>query len=1045
MKMTNSLSRPAFVMLAVCVSLLLSASSFAQTKIRVSGKVSDPSGMSVIGAAIVEEGNSGNGVITDIDGNYSIEVNPDAVLQVSSIGYTSLNVPVEGRAMIDIVLNVSTESLEEAVLVGYGTITKRSVSTAIATVDADKIAEMPTSNIAQSLVGLSSGLSLQQIDGSPGAAPAIRIRGAGSINSGNDPLYVIDGYPTTDSELFNNLNPADIESIQVMKDAASSAIYGSKAGNGVIMISTKHGRSGAPRVSFSAQAGISQPQHYVDVLNASDYLDMVIEARQNSGTIGSYQNLVELRESGNYIDTNWQDEIFRNALNARGTVSLTGGTDKIRYNFSVGLQDEDGILLNSFYQKISVKGGFDADITDWLSFGVSFSPTWSKTRSQKPTGGNTEDVSGVIAEALTAPPILPVYQPNGDYTQTSQHYPDYGLNNQWRNPVANLLENQNDKTSISSLGSAYVNIKPIKGLSIRSSLNFITKSSRLDYYQTAYLLGNEYTGNKSTPYLNAIDAYRRADFGYNIYWSTTATYEWAIAEKHNFNVVAGYDYEYNSGYWVRQDDRTDADNPIAYNNTNIHNVNGAILYNGSSSNTEYLFDALFARLIYDYDSKYVVSASIRRDRSSKFGPDNRAGIFYSASGAWNISEESFAESADWLDIAKLRVSYGVTGNDQIGNNYAWLSSLGTNHNVVFGTTTLPAYYPEEYSNRFLGWETNRQWDLGFDIGAWERTNLTVDLYRRVSDIVMPASIPNFNGISGTVNMNSGQIENKGIEIQLMGRPFVGEFTWESTINWSMNRNKILSLANNQTQLANQGAGTKWGNVIRNYVGRPMGDMYMLKVIGTFNTEEDLAKYPTNGSQAVGDLMFEDYNDDGKIDVNDYQLVGNYQPDFTFGWNNVFAYRNFDLAVTIDGQVGGNVIYAAARAFTLNRYDDNVLAESGLGRWRSAENPGNGTSHKAGTNNLGSNIGPSTRYLYDASFLRIRNVAIGYTIPRRICEKIGMSSIRVSANFQNLWTFDNYPGYSVEANYQGNSATNNGVDFGGYPIARVMTLGVNINF
>ena len=1052
MKMTSNQSRAAFVLLTAFVSLLFSASTIAppQAAIRVSGKVSDPSGLSVIGAAIVEKSNPTNGAITDLDGYYSIEVAPDAVLQISSIGYTDVEVSVDGRTTIDVVLEESSEALEEAVLIGYGTVTKRSVSTAVASVDADKIAEMPTSNLAQSLVGLSSGLQLQQVDGSPGSAPAIRIRGAGSINSGNDPLYVIDGYPTTDSELFNNLNPADIESIQVMKDAASSAIYGSKAGNGVIMITTKRGQSGAPRVSFSAQVGISQAQRYVDVLDADEYLDMVIEARTNNGTIDQFPDLVALRESGDYLNTNWQDAIFRNALNARGTVSLTGGTDKVRYNFSVGAQDEDGILLNSFYQKISIKGGFDANLTDWLTFGVSFAPTYSKTRTQRPYGGNTSDVTGIIAEALTAPPILPVYQPNGDYTQTSQHYagkngtPNYGLNTQWRNPVTNLLENNNDRTSISSVNSAYVDIKPIKGLTIRSSLNFITRSHRKDYYQSAYLLGGEYTGNKSTPYLNAINAYRQAGFGYNLYWSTTATYEWTLAEKHNFNVVAGYDYEYNSSFWVQQDDRTDADNPVAYNNTNITNVNGAILHDGSSENTEYLFDALFARLIYDYDSKYVVSASIRRDRSSKFGPDNRAGIFYSASGAWNISEEGFAETADWLDIAKLRVSYGVTGNDQIGDNYAWLSELGTDHNVVFGSTTLPSYFPEEYSNRMLGWETNRQWDLGFDIGAWERLNLTVDLYHRVSDIVMPANIPNFNGISGTINMNSGQIENKGIEIQLLGRPFVGEFTWESTLNWSMNRNKILSLANGQTQLSNQNAGNSWSNVIRNYVGRPMGDMYMLKVIGTFNTEEDLSK-PMNGTQGIGDLMFEDYNHDGKIDVNDYQLVGNYQPDFTFGWNNTFAYKNFDLALTIDGQVGGNVIYAAARAFTLNRYDDNVLAESGLGRWRSAENPGNGYSHKAGTNNLGSNIGASTRYLYDASFLRIRNLAIGYTIPQRICEKIGMSSIRISANFQNLWTFDNYPGYTVEVNNEGNSATNNGVDYGGYPIARVMTLGLNINF
>ena len=454
-----------------------------QEAIRVSGKVSDPSGLSVIGAAIVEKSNPTNGAITDLDGYYTIEVAPDAVLQVSSIGYTDVEVSVDGRTTIDVVLEESSEALEEAVLIGYGTVTKRSVSTAVASVDADKIAEMPTSNLAQSLVGLSSGLHLQQVDGSPGSAPAIRIRGAGSINSGNDPLYVIDGYPTTDSELFNNLNPADIESIQVMKDAASSAIYGSKAGNGVIMITTKRGQSGAPKVSFSAQVGISQAQRYVDVLESDEYLDMVIEARTNNGTIDQFPDLIALRESGDYLNTNWQDAIFRNALNARGTVSLTGGTDKVRYNFSVGAQDEDGILLNSFYQKISIKGGFDANLTDWLTFGVSFAPTYSKTRTQRPYGGNTSDVTGIIAEALTAPPILPVYQPNGDYTQTSQHYagkngtPNYGLNTQWRNPVTNLLENNNDRTSISSVNSAYVDIKPIKGLyavgEIASALKFV--------------------------------------------------------------------------------------------------------------------------------------------------------------------------------------------------------------------------------------------------------------------------------------------------------------------------------------------------------------------------------------------------------------------------------------------------------------------------------------------------------------------------------------------------------------------------------------------
>lgn len=1010
----------------------------------VTGSVKDGSGEPIIGATIMEKGTS-NGGVTDLDGNFSIKVGDHATLVVSYVGYERQEVPVTGKSTVNIVLTESDRTIDEVVVVGYGAIAKRSVSTAISTVKGDRIAGMPTSNVAQSLVGMSSGITLQQVNGEPGAAPAIRIRGAGSINSGNDPLYVIDGYPTTDSELFNSISPTDIDDIQILKDAASSAIYGSKAGNGVIIVTTKSGRTGKSRVSFSTQIGVNQVQRYVDVLGSKDYLDMIIEARTNNGTIGNFPGLLKLRESGDYANTNWQDEIFRNALNYRANANVTGGNENVTYHFSVNYQNEDGILLNSYYRKVNVKGGFDARLNKYVKIGVGFSPTYTKKRAQQPAGGGTEDVTGVIAEALSYPPILPVWQPNGDYTQIAQHYTRYGLNNQLRNPVANLLENSNDSWSIRTLTNAYIEIKSLKSLTVRSSVDLSTNSTKLDYYQSACLLGANETGNKSTPNLSAIDAYRASGFGYNTYWSTTATYDRMFGEKHHLNAVLGYDFEYNSDFSVRQDDRTDADNPVAYKNTSITNVMGANLWTGSSRNTKYAFDALFGRVIYDYDSKYVVSGSLRRDRSSKFGPDNRSGLFYSGSLAWNITEEPWMKRLSWLTIAKVRTSYGVTGNDQIGTNYAWISTINTNHNVVFGNVSFPAYYPNGYSNRELGWEKNKQVDLGIDLAFFNRINLTVDMYRRTSDIVMPANIPDFNGIAGSVYMNSGEVENKGIEVQLSAKVLQGTFNWETTFNWSLNKNKILSLANNQKQLANGKAGTKWADVIRNYVGRPMGDMYMLKVIGTFNTEADLQKYAKKGAEALGDLIFEDVNGDKVIDTNDYQCVGNYQPDFTYGWTNKLGYKNFDLAVTIDGQVGGKVIYAAARAFTLNRYDDNVLAESGLNRWRSAEQPGNGFSHKAGTNNLGANISPSTRYLYNADFLRIRNIALGYTMPRKLCSKIGVESVRFSMNVQNLWTFDSYPGYSVEANYKGNSATNNGVDFGGYPISRVITFGVNLNF
>lgn len=1034
----------------LCFILLLTCMT-ASAQSRVTGHVTDASGEPIIGASILLQGTSQGGV-TDLDGNFSVDgVFADGTLVVSYVGYTTQRIKVEGRVQLNIVLKEDQKTIDEVVVVGYGTITKRSVSTAMSTVKGNKIADMPTSNVAQSLAGLSAGIYLQQTDGAPGAAPSIRIRGAGSINSGNDPLYVIDGYPTTDSELFTNLNPNDIEDIQILKDAASSAIYGSKAGNGVIIVTTKHGQAGKPKITFSTQLGTSHVQNKVKVLGAKDYLDMVIEARTNNGTISNYPELTELRNSGNYCDTDWQDEIFRNALNFRANASVSGGTDKIHYNFSANYQNENGILLNSFYRKISVTGGFDAALSSKVKLGFSFTPTLNKRRSQDPSGGNTDAVRGIVAKALTYAPILPVYQSNGDYTQVYQHYsglngtPKYGLNQQIHNPVADLLENNNDRLALRTTTNAYIAYTPIKNLTLRTSVDFNTYSVRQDYYQSAYLLGADRTGNKSNPNLSAIDAYRVAGFGYNVYWSSTASYLWDIRDIHHFNAVVGYDLEYHSRFSVRQDDRTDADNPIAYNNTAITNVNGAILWNGSSDNTSYAFDGLFGRLVYDYASRYVLSGSLRRDRSSKFGPDNRAGWFYSGSAAWNITEENFMKHLKWLSIAKIRASYGVTGNDQVSSNYGWVSSISSDHYVIFGNTSTASYYPSGYSNRQLGWEKNKQWDLGLDFGFLGKYNLTIDLYNRTSDIVMPANIPDFNGISGTISMNSGQIRNRGIEVQITAPVLTGAFKWQTTVNWSLNRNKILSLANNQSQLANGSAGTKWSNVIRNYVGRPMGDIYLYKVIGTFNTAEDVAGKAKYGTEAIGDLMYEDVDENDIINSNDMQRVGNYQPNYTFGWNNTMSFHNFDFSFTIDGQQGGKVVWAAARAFTLNRYDDNVIEESGLGRWKSDGDHGNGLSHRAGTNNLGANIVSSTRYLYSASFIRIRNIALGYTLPKSWCSHIGIQSLRMSVNVQNLTTFDNYPGYSVETNYNGNSAINNGVDFGGYPISRTVTFGLNVNF
>ena len=433
----------------------------AQQTNKVTGVVKDKAGIPIIGATIIEKGTA-NGTVSDIDGNFSLQLNSQGTIIISYIGYITQEINVDKNQELVIVLEEDTETLDEVVVVGYGAIQKRSVSTAISTVKGGKISDMPTSNISQSLVGMSSGITLQQISGEPGAAPAIRVRGSGSINSGNDPLFVIDGYPTTDAELFNNINPADIADIQILKDAASSAIYGSKAGNGVIIVTTKQGQTGKAKVSFSTQVGWSEAQNYVDVLEANDYMDMIIEARTNNGTIQDFPQLVQMRESGNYTNTNWQDAIFRNALNYRGNTTITGGTETLKYNFSANYQNEDGILLNSYYRRTGIKGGFEANLSKKVKLGVNLNTTYSKKRIQQPTGGNTEDVTGVIAQALSMPPILPVYQPNGDYTQIAQHYAGLGLNNQLRNPVANLMENRNDAWSIRTMSNAYLEVSLLR-------------------------------------------------------------------------------------------------------------------------------------------------------------------------------------------------------------------------------------------------------------------------------------------------------------------------------------------------------------------------------------------------------------------------------------------------------------------------------------------------------------------------------------------------------------------------------------------------------
>jgi len=1047
----------AMSLLFLC-SMLVSAenqdilpNTVVQQQITITGIVTDAYGEPLPGVSISIKGTQ-QGTVTDANGAYILPV-PDgnATLVFSFIGFVTQEMLVGNQRTINIMLNEDTREIEEVVVVGYGSINKRAVTTAIASVKGEALNKMPVTNAAQAMIGQVSGVRLQTINGEPGASPSIRIRGIGSITSGNNPLFVIDGYPTSDINLFNSISPADIESIDLLKDAAAAAIYGSRAGNGVIIVTTKRGRDGTPTFFANATYGIQKIQKKIGLLNGPEYVEVAKEALIfNNSPIPDIFN-----DPSRWVETDWQDEIFQTAPYQNYQIGANGGSNRLKYAISGGYVDQQGILKNTYMNRFNLKVNLDAQLSNMVSLGVSVLPSYTRSRKEYPEGANNQGdaFGGVIAEALSMPPIRPVFLPNGDYWVPLQDQENPGVfNDQIINPVNKLDALNEYYSTYQQAANMYLSVTPIKGLTLKSAINtgmyVYTKEM---YVEAFFCRGAGNTGNISTPNLAVINAERANRRNVNWYWSNTGTYDFSINDKHQFTTLVGYDVAHYYYFGTRVTPRTDSDTPVAFDNTTIKNIQGAVLINGESNNSEYVFDAVFARLNYNFAQKYIFSASLRRDRSSRFGTQNRAGIFPSISGGWVISDESFMSSLETLSTLKVRASYGVTGNDQLSGEYPWIVTMTKNY-YNFGTsdTRVVGYNPGGFSNEDLGWEKNKQFDFGIDLGLFKnRIGILFDWYKRNSNTILSASIPSLNGKATSVIMNVGNVENKGMEFTLNTKNFVHDFRWTTDFNISFNKNKIVELAPGQIMLGNQTAGTFWGDVCRNYVGRPIGDLYMYIVDGTFNNENDVATLPTMGTQEVGDLRFRDVSGpdgvpDGRITADDMAYVGNYQPKFFYGMTNSFSYKNFDLNILVDGVYGNKLIWALERPISLARNIENS-SKGVLNRWKSESDPGNGRYHRAGSRNLGNNVGGNTRYLYDGSFFRIRQVYLSYTIPQTYVTRVGLSSCRIFVSGDNLFTFTEYPGYNPEGNYSGDTPTRNGVEQGNYPVARIFSFGLNLTF
>ncbi len=1026
------------------VSLILNAfHSFGQVA-SLKGKVIDERSQGIPGVSVLEKGTS-NGTVTGTDGSYSLELkNADAIVVFSYIGYTTEEIQVNNKTEINIKLVPDLQTLGEVVVVGYGEQQKKDLTGSISTVNSKDIQKVQVSSVDQALQGQVAGVQISTTSGAPGGGVNVLIRGVSSITGGVQPLFVIDGYPITNTGVgnpLNTINPADIESVDVLKDASATAIYGSRGSNGVIIITTKKGKSGAPRIEFNSYVGFQEVSHRLKLMDAQQFASFVVDAR-NAGYLDNfpggsieddntkrpgvnYDISDKFRDPASLQTTDWQDAIFRRALISNYQLSASGGTDNIRYSVSGNYFNQQGVIIESGLKRYNARVNIDGKLSDKWSFGVSMLPSFVSQRRVRAAGHVGE--LGIINSALASDPSLPVYNEDGSYASTV--LPTEG-NAQVQNPVKIAKELKMPASQFRLLSNAYLEFEIISGLKLRSSFG-----ADLNYFKNSTWNPSTLSSGGLTGLASAADTTTES---HNWLSETTLTYKKTLGTEHTFNVVGGF---------TAQKDIFNSVSVIAgtFSDDLVPNINGGIVNAGSQNITANTLLSVLARANYSFRDKYLLTATIRSDGSSRFGKNNRWGAFPSASIGWRISEENFMQNIPFINDLKIRASYGSTGNNAIGN-YRAISQLSTT-NYVIGNTVVNGFSPSSFANDDLSWEHQTQLDIGLDLSLFNsRVTFTGDVYdKRNKDMLFSIQTPAATGFTNAI-VNLGEVQNKGIELGVSSRNLVGSFTWSTNANISLNKNKVLAMNAENARIFGATGGRGNSNVTQ--VGSPIGVFYGRKWLGVFQTDDEAAQYTAQPFAKAGDLKFKDVNEDGKIDDNDREIIGNPNPKYFFGFNNSFSFKGFSLDININGQVGQDV-YAPLFAANNSGVHNNLefIHEA---RWRSAENPGSsdygpgtgsyGRAIRGGKNN---NTVYSSRDIYDASYLRIRTVSLGYSLPASFIEKLRLKGASVYLSATNLFTFTSYPFYDPEVGNAGASQTALGVDWGTYPMNRTVTMGVNI--
>ncbi|MDO3693271.1 TonB-dependent receptor [Wenyingzhuangia sp. chi5] len=1041
--------------MGVLMYVLIHTLGYAQQK-KVTGIVSDSSNLPMIGVNIVIKGTN-TGTASDFDGRFSIDVSAGQTLVFSYIGYEVKEQVIGAANEYKIKMKPSNTALDEVVLVGYGTQKRIMTTGALSSIKTDNFVERPISRVDQGLVGQISGVRVKQTTGMPGEPFSINIRGTGSISAGNEPLYVIDGFPihtegTSSSGSFSNgspldnMNPNDIASIEILKDAAAAAIYGSRASNGVVLITTKRGKTGKPKFTFNTYSGISKEVKRVDVLTAEEWIGraktVIDQQWRTSGIPGALdtQTIDERRAIYNqnqtangkpilapdefntsymydprwdmpghpgldYVD--WQDRIFRLGEFNNYQISASGATDMINYYVSGNYQKNKGYVIGTDYQLFSARANIDVKLSDRFKVGVNIAPSYSIKNNP-----GVEGKDNTLHKALSATPVFE--------STTNASGDKYTTRYAWGSSTTDMLSRlsrKGENSMFRNIMSAYLSYDVIKGLTAKSTLNFDNSDNTTENYSPSSNL-NSIRGSYNT--------YRRQNFVNE----NTLNYSFNIAEDHHFTALAGMSF---NSYKITKASLSSGN---LYNSYTIETLpSGSLGSTNSAKNTQVSY---FGRLQYDYQEKYLFSASMRRDGSSKFGSQQRWGSFPSLSLGWRVTQEDFMKSVDWLSELKIRASYGVNGSNNIGN-YAAFSTLGT-YNYALGNGTGQGQGVSGIPNPYLHWEESKSKDFGLDFGLFNnRITGIFDYYTKLnSDLLLQVPALAASGFTSYLS-NIGEVENKGWEFELTTRNVISkDFEWKTSANISHNENKVLALGPDQDKIeisSSYGGGVPF---IKLEVGKPMYTIFTVVQDGVV-TQADIDNGGTTfgGKPLVlGDPRYVDQNNDKKINTDDRVDVGNPLPKYTWGITNTFKYKDFDLNILVQGQNGGYVYGLLGRA--INRtgmgYGENTinLDPAVRGNWKT---------------NFG--YKPNTDWLYKSDYISVRNITLGYSLNKLLASVSRIDNARVYVSAENWFYWDKYDGgYNPEAvNVSGSSDSRFPVpaDYGGTPLSRSLVLGLNINF